>query len=136
VILVNVRKIWPRVRSGELTPVEGAQGPWGNVSDAALERYAQGSHLVAIDGRMVAGAFDILGWQRVEEEGARVGRPRKKAGPGGVVLWLEPTRWGWLAAMVGSRAPVDWRWQQGGLRLVRYLDDGRGVPTSPYVDDV
>jgi len=140
VILVNVRKQMPRVRAGEMSLNEACRGPWGSVSDVALERYGQGSHLVAVEGRMVVGAFDIEGWVRVEEEGMRVGRPRKdggrRASVGGVVLWLEPTRWAFLSAMVGSRAPVPWRWQQGGLRLVRYVDDGWGVPTGGYVDDV
>ena len=127
----------PRVRSGRAVPHRRLSDPWGGVSDEALERYGLGSHLVAIEGRMVAGAFDVEGWVRVSEPGLRVGRPNSKnAELGGIVFWLAPTRWAFLAGMVGSRAPVGWRWKQGGMRLVRYVDDGLGIPRPDFEEGV
>lgn len=120
-ILANVKHSMPRARKGEITVIEACQGPWKGVTEAALENYAHGSHLVGIEGRIVAACFDIKGWTTlpVDESAPKGGgwnRPQ-------VLFWLKPTRWAYLASMVNSRAPLEWRWPPGMGRPLRYLDD-------------
>jgi hypothetical protein len=61
-IVVNLRRNWPRILDGELTPEEGTLGAWYHISDRTLN--ADGDVLLGVFGNEVVNAFDITGWTR------------------------------------------------------------------------
>lgn len=106
-ILVNLAQTWPKVLSGEDNPKRATLGGWAHVSDEALDTY--GDVALGIYKNEVVSAFDITGWQFLEEEGL----PRRVE-----FLGRGSKEWHHL---IGQPNPGQ-RWKQGQSRPVQYLD--------------
>ncbi|WP_460446335.1 hypothetical protein [Angustibacter aerolatus] len=104
-----VQRTWPEVQAGRLTAEESVLGDWAALAEAKLHQY--GDAIVGVAAGRVVAAYDITGWERVQDD-----RVRFQGTPS--------SRW---AHLVGSASPVVWT--RGQARPIRYFD------TAALADD-
>lgn len=103
-LLVNLRQSWPEVEAGSRTVEDVTLGDWAQLTDDALETYAD--VVLGIYKHEVVSAFDIESWIRDPE----TGRIRFTA--------TESQEW---APLVGGPNPGP-RWEQGQATPVKRVD--------------
>jgi hypothetical protein len=100
-LVVNVSRTWPLV-PGDMSAEESVLGDWAALNEAKLHQY--GDAIIAVADGTVVAAYDIQGWERLEN-----GRVRFAGRLSG--------RW---APLIGTPSPVTWT--QGAARPVRYVE--------------
>lgn len=101
-LVANVSRTWPEVLAGRRSAEDSVLGDWAAMAEPRLHQYGD-AILGAANGTVVA-AYDIEGWERLEDDRVRFHGPAS-------------TRW---AHLIGMPSPV--LWTRGQARPIRYVD--------------